>query len=202
MPITHRQAAGSRCLGALAALVVLVEAGASAQQPPSPPPAGPPVEMREGRVVAPAPAAAAADVASLDAILAALYDVISGPAAAPRDWDRFRALFAPGARLIPIGQPRPGAPAELRVLSPDDYVGRATKAFEQSGFYEREVKRRVDTFGRLTHVWSTYESRHARDEETPFLRGVNSIQLLDDGTRWWIVTVMWQPETPAFPLPK
>ena len=186
----------------IAVAVSLAATTALAQQPASPPPAGPPVEMREGRVVAPAPAAAPADVASLDAILGALYDVISGPAGAPRNWDRFRSLFAPGARLMPIVQPRPGEPAQLRVLSPDDYVGRAAKTFEQSGFYEREVKRQVETFGGLTHVWSTYEARHAKDEEKPFMRGVNSIQLLHDGARWWITTVMWQPETPAFPLPK
>ena len=202
MPMTPHPALASLCRGTLAAAALaLVTVSAWAQQPS--PPQVPPVEMREGRVAAPAPPAAApGDVRSLDAIIGALYDVISGPVGAPRDWDRFRSLFAPGARLMPIVQPRPGEPAQVRVLSPDDYVGRANRTFEQSGFYEREVKRDVLTFGGLTHVWSTYEARHARDEETPFMRGVNSLQLLHDGTRWWITTVMWQPETPAFPLPK
>jgi hypothetical protein len=187
-------------LACVATLICL--AGTAFAQQAAPPP-GPPVEMREGRVTPPAPpAAAATDVASLDAIVAALYDVISGPAGAPRNWDRFRSLFAPGARLLPIVKPRPDGPSEVRVMSPEDYVGRASKTFEQSVFYEREVKREVQTFGGLTHVWSTYEARHASDEARPFMRGINSIQVLNDGTRWWIVTVMWQPETPAFPLPK
>jgi hypothetical protein len=197
MQVPRPVIAGSLCVAAL----LLGTIAALAQQPAPPP--GPPVETREARVAPPPPPpAAAADVASLDAVIAALYDVISGPAGAPRNWDRFRSLFAPGARLLPIVKPRPDGPSEVRVMSPDDYVGRASKTFEQSGFYEREVKREVQTFGGLTHVWSTYEARHASDEATPFMRGLNSIQVLNDGTRWWIVTVMWQPETPAFPLPK
>lgn len=146
------------------------------------------------------PAARPADVASLDAILASLYDVISGPARAPRDWDRFRSLFAPGARLIPIAH-RPGAAPEARVLGPDDYVERTSKVFEQTGFFEKEVARRVETYAGLTHVWSTYESRRAADDPLPFARGINSIQLLNDGTRWWIVTVFWESEGADRPIP-
>lgn len=147
-----------------------------------------------------APTARPADVASLDAILASLYDVISGPAKAPRDWDRFRSLFSPGARLIPISR-RPGLTPEARVLSPDDYVERTSKVFEQTGFFEKEVARRVETYAGLTHVWSTYESRRAAADPAPFARGINSIQLLNDGTRWWIVTVFWESEGPERTIP-
>jgi len=147
-----------------------------------------------------APTARPADVASLDAILASLYDVISGPAKAPRDWDRFRSLFSPGARLIPISR-RPGLTPEARVLSPDDYVERTSKVFEQIGFFEKEVARRVETYAGLTHVWSTYESRRAAADPAPFARGINSIQLLNDGTRWWIVTVFWESEGPERAIP-
>jgi len=147
-----------------------------------------------------APTARPADVASLDAILASLYDVISGPAKAPRDWDRFRSLFSPGARLIPITR-RPGLTPEARVLSPDDYVERTSKVFEQIGFFEKEVARRVETYAGLTHVWSTYESRRAAADPAPFARGINSIQLLNDGTRWWIVTVFWESEGPERTIP-
>jgi hypothetical protein len=137
----------------------------------------------------------------MDAIVAALYDVISGPAGAKRNWDRFRSLFAPGAHLIPIAG-RPGTPAQARMLTPDDYIARASSRLEQDGFFEREIASRVETYGALTHVFSTYESRHARDEEKPFARGINSIQLLNDGTRWWIVNVYWQGEAPDLPLPE
>ena len=147
------------------------------------------------------PAARPSDVASLDAILQSLYDVISGPAKAPRDWDRFRSLFAPDARLMPISR-RPGVAPDARVFSPDDYVERTSKIFEQMGFYEKEIARRVETYAGLTHVWSTYESRRAADDPAPFARGINSIQLLNDGTRWWIVTVFWESERPDQPIPQ
>ena len=149
----------------------------------------------------PPAAASAADVGSLDAILAALYDVISGPAGAPRNWDRFRSLFAPGARLMPL-QTRPGAATEARVLAPADYVEIGTRNFAKIGFYERETARRTETYGALTHVWSTYESKHAPGDPTPFARGINSIQLMNDSARWWILTVAWQAERPDLPLPQ
>jgi hypothetical protein len=151
-----------------------------------------------------APKAAAeanpADVKSMDAILAALYDVISGPAGKKRDWDRFRSLFVPGARLIPAAQ-RPGGPVEARVLDPEGYVTRSEPFLEKQGFFEREISRKVESFGHIAHVFSTYDSRHTAEDKTPFARGINSIQLLNDGKRWWIVTVYWDSERPDNPLP-
>jgi hypothetical protein len=146
-----------------------------------------------------APAPSPADVASADAILAALYDVISGDAGVPRDWNRFRSLFHPSARLVPIGTPA-DAPANVAFLSPDDYIARA-EPFLMRGFHERETARRTETFGHMTHVFSTYDSRRAATDTEPFARGINSIQLFDDGTRWWILSVYWQGETPAIQLP-
>src|SRR5690348_497822 len=112
-----------------------------------------------------APAANPADVASPDAILAALYDVISGPPSKPRDWNRFRSLFPPGARLIPtVAGPNGGERA--RILSPDDYAAAAEPYFEKNGFFEKEVARKSERFGGVMQVFSTYESRHAaRSEE-------------------------------------
>lgn len=147
------------------------------------------------------PAAKPTDVSSPDAILTALYDVISGPAGQPRDWNRFRSLFAPGARLIPTGR-RPDGTTGARVLSPEEYVARATPVFDKDGFYEKEIARRTERFGNILHAFSTYEARHKADDAQPFIRGINSIQLYFDGARWWIVTVFWQPETPEAPLPK
>jgi hypothetical protein len=152
-------------------------------------------------VPAPAPPSEkyAADVASADAIVAALYDVISGPAGQARDWDRFRNLFAPGARLIPAAPRRDGsAPV---ALSPDDYVQRVSDRFMKDGFFEREVSKRSDRFGTVAHVFSTYESRRARDDEKPMARGINSIQLMNHADRWWIVTVMWDQEREGNDIP-
>ena len=148
-----------------------------------------------------APAASPADVASLDAILAALYDVISGPAGKKRDWDRMRSLFVPGARLIPTG-PRQSGGYGARVLTVDEYIERASGVFDKEGFYERESARQTELFGQIAHVFSTYESRHAPDDAKPFQRGINSIQLLNDGQRWWVVTIFWQGEDAKNPLPE
>jgi len=177
-------------------LISMVFSGAvKAQTPtPTPAPSSTPVQT-----ASPAPAANPADVATMDSIVAALYDVISGPAG-PRNWDRFRSLFAPGARLIPTGR-RPTGEFVSRSLTPEDYAQRNSALMEKSGFFEREISRRTEKFGSIAHLFSTYESRHAKDEEKPFARGINSIQLMNDGKRWWIVTIFWQGEDEKNPLP-
>jgi hypothetical protein len=145
------------------------------------------------------PRANPADVASVDAIVTALYDVISGPAGQSRDWNRFRSLFIPGARLIPTGHP-PNAPARITVLTPEDYAKRAGPALSR-GFYEHEIGRTTDQFGAVTHLFSAYESKRAASDSIPFARGINSIQLFNDGTRWYVVTIYWDSERPDNPIP-
>jgi hypothetical protein len=149
----------------------------------------------------PAQTAAAnpAEVATLDSTIGALYDVISGPAGT-RNWDRFRSLFIPGARLIPTSLSKTGE-ATPRVLTVEEYIQRAGAFFEKEGFYERQVSFRVERFGNIAHVFSTYESRHAKDDAKPFVRGINSIQMVNDGKRWWVVTIFWQGEDEKNPLP-
>ena len=146
------------------------------------------------------PAANPQDVASVDAIIAALYDAISGDSGVARDWDRFRSLFAPGARLIPVSA-RQGGSVAARVVTPNDYAEGVGPRLETVGFHEREVARRSESYGQIVHAFSTYESRHRASDAEPFARGINSIQLFNDGTRWWIQTVMWWGETPDTPLP-
>lgn len=148
-----------------------------------------------------APQAKPEDLKSIDAIIHALYDVISGPAGQARDWDRMRSLFHSGARLIPTGK-RPNDPqVGARVLTVEDYIQRTSLFFAKEAFYENEASRKLEQFGNIAHVFSTYESRHGKGEQ-PFQRGINSIQLFNDGTRWWILTVMWDAETPQKPIPQ
>lgn len=139
------------------------------------------------------------DVSSVDAILAALYDVISGPPEKKRDWDRLRSLFVDGARMIPV-VPRQGEWG-ARVTDVNGYIERSAPFFAKEGFFEREVARRTETFGHVVHAFSTYEARKKSDDKEPFLRGINSIQLVNDGKRWAIVTVMWEAESEAVKLP-
>jgi hypothetical protein len=137
----------------------------------------------------------------MDSAIAALYDVISGPAGKKRDWNRFRSLFIPGARMIPTGKRQSGEVAST-VIDPEGYITRSSKFLEEQGFFEKESARRTEVFGNIAQVFSTYESRHKAEDKEPFMRGINSIQLMNDGKRWWIVTVFWQAESPDNPLPK
>jgi hypothetical protein len=136
----------------------------------------------------------------MDAILAALYDVISGPAGQKRDWDRMRSLFAPGARLIPSGK-RPDGSSYMLVWTVDQYISASGAVLEKDGFFEREIGRRVDRYGDIVQVFSAYDSRRTKDDPQPFARGINSIQLRYDGTRWWVVSVFWEGERPDNPIP-
>ena len=145
------------------------------------------------------PAAKPDDVKSIDSILAALYNVISGPAG-ERDWNRFRSLFLPSATLTSAGKDREGN-THLRPRSVDEYVKSSGDYFAQHGFFESPIVNRIQTFGNIAHVFCSYESRNAPGE-APFARGINSFQLAYDGRRWWIVSILWDQERADNPLPK
>jgi len=145
-----------------------------------------------------------ADVATIDSIITAAYDGISGPAGKKRDWDRERSLYFPGARLIPMAMEAGTEGVDLapQLLDIDGFIARVEPFFEKSGFYEKEIARCTEQFGQMAHVWSTYESRHNDDDLEPFMRGINSIQLFNDGKRWWIVSIYWQQENARAPIPE
>jgi hypothetical protein len=147
-----------------------------------------------------APAARQADVGSVESIIAALYDVISGPPGQNRDWDRFRSLFTSGARLI-VAAPSPEGNVPSRHMTVEEYVGAADPFLKRDGFWEREIARRVERYGTVAHVFSTYESRVTTAESPPFSRGINSIQLVTNGERWWVVTILWDFERPGNEIP-
>ena len=143
----------------------------------------------------------ASDVQSIDNILAALYDVISGDKGVKRDWDRFKNLFVKEARLVPSGKNKEGQ-VGYQMLSPEGYIKRSGKYLEENGFHEVEIHRVIEKYGSLVHVFSTYESYHKKSDTKPFMRGINSIQLMNDGKRWWIMQIYWLGETEALPLPE
>ena len=136
----------------------------------------------------------AMDNSDIEAVLRSTYDVISGPAG-QRDWDRMKALLAPGARLIAV---RKDGPA---VMTPEDYIARAGAYMEKNGFFERSVANRVERYGDIAHVFSTYESRHNASDEKPFARGINSFQLVRIAGQWKVLTIFWQQEDDAHPIP-
>jgi hypothetical protein len=192
---------GSLCLKSVVLFAVIcIVGGAAMTQESKPAPRSVPVPKQQPTAAVAPPTANPADVSSVDAIIKAVYDVISGPAGKKRDWDRMRSLFVPGARLIPTG-PRQAGGYGARVLTVDDYIMSGGPYLEKEGFFETEIARKTETFGQIVHAFSTYESRH-KPEEKPFARGINSIQLMNDGTRWWIVTIFWQGEDEKNPLPE
>jgi hypothetical protein len=146
-------------------------------------------------------AADPADVESIDAIITAVYDVISGDAGEARDWDRWHTLFAEGATLSAISR-RPDGTLGRVIMTPESYVERSGTVLERNGFVEAEIGRVTEEYGLLAHAFSTYESFRNRSATEPFARGINSFQLMNDGERWWVVSVFWLQESPDFPIPQ
>ena len=140
------------------------------------------------------------DVSSIDGIVAALYDVISGGAGEKRNWDRMRTLFIPEAKLMATGK-RPDGSMAKRVRTLEEYITSSGPLLEKDGFFEREIGRTLDQYGSIVQLFSTYDSKRKQTDETPFARGINSIQLWNDGTRWWIVSILWQSESTDIPIP-
>jgi hypothetical protein len=149
-----------------------------------------------GGAAATSPAADPKDVETVDALVAALYDVISGPAGKPRNWERMYSLFFPGALLISAG-PNKAGELHATVMSPMGYVDRAGKYFETHPFFERETARKTHSQGHLQQIFSSYESSEDAAFTKPFAHGVNSIEMFNDGTRWWIMQVMWEEDAAA-----
>ena len=116
-----------------------------------------------------------------------------------------RAIFLPVGMLIPPKRPNEDI---FTTLDVDQFADRFKKANatrkekgEPTGFVERELWRRTDCFGNVCQIFSTYESKNAASDEKPFQRGINSIQLLKDGKRWWIASVIWDVERTDNPIP-
>ncbi len=110
-----------------------------------------------------------------------------------------RSLFVPDARLIPV-RATPTS-ADVLQLSIDDYIARSSTRMESDGFFERATHNEIAQFNDIVHVFSTYESRHTAADPQPFARGINSIQLLRDGNRFWIVNIFWDSERPDAKIP-
>ena len=141
------------------------------------------------------------NVKTLNNTIETLYAVISGEKGEARDWDLFRFLFHPNAKLIPSGKNREGK-IGARFITPEDYVNSSGNYLVENGFYEIELQREVDTFGNITQVFSTYESYRSKNDKEPFMRGINSIQLLNDGNRWWVLNIYWMQESDENPIPE
>jgi hypothetical protein len=145
-----------------------------------------------------APTADPADVGTIPDLIRASYEVISGPAGAPRQWRRDSTLYMPGATFVAMGQ-EAGRP-RARILTPEEFR-RATDAhLVAEGLIESEIASRTERFGNVAQVRSVYEMRRTRNGPMTG-RGVNYFQLYWDGDRWWIASIVWDDERPGNPLP-
>jgi len=138
------------------------------------------------------------DVASAEAIVGALYEVISGRADEKRDWARFRNLFRDESRLIPTRKNESGG-LVVKAMTPEEYI----QLFESrpGGFFETELHHVTETYGTLSHVFSTYETRAEKGGPVNN-RGINSIQLFNDGKRYYVLNVFWCAESQGFKIPE
>jgi len=135
------------------------------------------------------------DYSTIDGVIFALYDVISGPAGVEPDWRSERELFAPGARLMPSRALENGDVA-CEILTVDDYIASRGPYLRDNAFYERQVSMKVDQYRHIAHVFSSYESSETPDGPA-FSSGVNSIQLIRAKGRWWVQSILWNSDWPA-----
>ncbi|HET9811960.1 MAG TPA: nuclear transport factor 2 family protein [Sphingomicrobium sp.] len=139
------------------------------------------------------PTAPPAELAAIDQTIDAVYAVISGPPGQKRDFDTMRSMFAPDALLRVI------TPKGVRGGTLEDYIGKSGPILEKEGFTEQELGRRVEVYGNLATVWSSYDGRTASGSFHE--RGINSFQLVKVDGKWLVASILWQEETPEFPLP-
>jgi len=140
------------------------------------------------------------DVATIDRAMKAFYEVISGPAGQPRQWSRDRSLYIPDVRFVSIEKRRDGT-IEAQPISHQEFVDRSDAGLVKNGFYESEIHRETQQFGQIAHVFSTYEMRIKQDG--PLIgRGINSLELFNDGKRWWVLSVQWDEEREGNKIPQ
>lgn len=143
---------------------------------------------------------ATTDALTIESTVGALYESISGGAGEARDWARLRYLFRPEARLVRTRLGPDGRP-QIQFYTLDEFIAEAEPYFRQNGFYEVEIARTAESFGNISHLFSTYEARAERASDSSLGRGINSIQLYHDGSRWWIVNMIWDDEREGDPIP-
>jgi len=135
--------------------------------------------------------------ATLDALVAALDDAVSGPA--NRDRACLRQVMLPEARLCPMHRDEDGAFAP-RLLTVDDWINAVAK-HGSDAFYEVQIKVKSERYGHFAHLWSTYEIRDTPQGKAT-ASGINSIQAVFDGTRWRVLSIVWETGATAGPIPE
>ena len=161
--------------------------------------AKPPKQPQKHIQVQPVPARPE-DVASIEAIVKASYETISGGVGVPRQWGRDESLFDPNVRFVSVERdPKSGA-IVATITTHQEFVDEFDEPGTKEGFTERELGRKIERYGNVATVLSSYEGKNASTGKV-VTGGVNIFQLYFDGKRWWILSMVWDQETPTNPIP-
>ena len=137
----------------------------------------------------------------IDTVIESLYDSLGGPAGCERNWDQMLTLFLPGAHIMRADVSDGDDPQSI-VLGIKEFIASIVGVLDQKGFFGQEIARRTEMSGNIANVFSTYEARFDFDDQEPFRRGTNKIQLYHDGQRWWIINMLLDIERNDEPPPK
>ena len=140
------------------------------------------------------------EVGTLDGIIKAYYDVVTVKKGEKISYERDSLLHVPNA-AVGMAQKGKDGKVNLKLISLKQFHKASDASLEKDGFYEKEISRRVENFGAIYQVWSTYETKNV--EDGPVIeRGINSIQLYFDGSRFWILSWVFDHESKEQPIPK
>lgn len=145
-----------------------------------------------------------ADVSTLDEIVKAFYESISFAIGRQPDYRRLRSLFHKQGLITP---PKNEKEKNILVMDLDTYIKSSTEnivitGMERKGLLQSEIARRMQSFGNMAQIVSTFEAKHTTGDTTPLCRGLYGIQLIRENHRWWIISVLWENERPGLQVPR
>jgi hypothetical protein len=140
------------------------------------------------------------EVKEEEPILVTFYQTLSGSAGRPRDWDRFRYLFHPSAIITSATNDKNGK-AVFNTMNVEQFIKYFDATHTSKGMYYEQMAHKVQSFGNIRQVFSTFRARRSLNDTKNLERGIQSFQLLYDGRRLWILSVVWDTESKDNPIP-
>lgn len=142
------------------------------------------------------------DLAGINQTVQEFFAAISAAPDTKLDRERLRSLFVPGGRIATARPPKANTPAQIYIMTPDEYADGSDRFTAKYGFFDHVLHNHVEKFGLMAHVYSAYESRNSPGDATPMARGIKSIDLLHSDGKWLLVQVFWDSERPGNPIPQ
>lgn len=139
------------------------------------------------------------DVSTINGLMKAFYEVVSGEAGEKRQWERDLSIHHPKAiysYMTTINEE-----SKQVTLSLEDFHKETDNMVLETAFYENEINREVKVFGNIANVWSTYETRLEKNGIVA-RRGINSIQLFYNNNKWQIISLVFDRETENNRIPQ